>query len=243
MDAVAVTALIERVGAQLFTALAARPAELAADPLDVPALPPKRADVKCPSYDGSTDVENLIRRFEGIAELAQWLAELRLLHLQAALIGGSEDLGHAETEDGVLAALRLRYGLTAREATSRLEGIHRDTNTLLQDHANKFQKLGAVAHAGQSTEHRTEIIKEKLLSSLGNLGLQRHLLSIATPTIDEVVRAGNAYLQLTGTQVGPRAPEGCTYQVQGEDQTTIGGGKSGTRRPLRCSTADSRNAV
>lgn len=42
-----------------------------------------------------------------------------------------------------------------------------------------------------------------------------------TLTIDDVLRASNAYPQLTGTQVGLQNPAGHTYPVQKEDQTAI----------------------
>lgn len=64
--------------------------------------------------------------------------------------------------------------------------------------------------------YRQELTKERFLSSLSNLGLQRHLLGVPTPTIEAAVRAGNKYLQLTATHAGPRALSSRTYQLVDE---------------------------
>lgn len=58
--------------------------------------------------------------------------------------------------------------------------------------------------------------KEKLFSSLGNLGLQRHLIGVPIPTLEAAVRAGNEYPQLTATHSGGKPPGRHTYQVMGE---------------------------
>lgn len=63
-----------------------------------------------------------------------------------------------------------------------------------------------MVYADLPVEHRLEMTKEKFLSSLGNLGLQRHLLGVATPTIEDVVRAGNEYMRLNAGQTLSHLP-------------------------------------
>lgn len=72
-----------------------------------------------------------------------------------------------------------------------------------------------LAYAGLPEVHQLEMAKERFLS-LGNLGLQKHLLGVPTPTMEAAVKAGNEYLQLTATHSGARAPMGRTYHVTDE---------------------------
>lgn len=53
------------------------------------------------------------------------------------------------------------------------------------------------------------------MASLGNLGLQRRLLGVPTPTLEAPVRAGSEYLQLSTTHTERRVPGG-HFQVSGE---------------------------
>lgn len=91
----------------------------------------------------------------------------------------------------MLASLRLRYGITTREARSQLEYLKRDFNTPLQEHAETVERLGWIAHAGLPEQHVVEMIQEKFKASLNNLGLQKHLLGLPMPDLGATVRAGN----------------------------------------------------
>lgn len=71
-----------------------------------------------------------------------------------------------------------------------------------------------MAYAVLPADHQLEMAKERFLSSLGNLGLQRHLLGVAT--MKAAARASDEYLQLTVTHAGGRVCGAHTYQVTDE---------------------------
>lgn len=116
-----------------------------------------------------------------------------------SFIGGTQDLSHEDTVEGILASLQLRYGLTARETRGQIETIRRDPSLPLQEHASKMQKLAGIAYAGLPAAHRLQMTRERPLASLNNLGLQKHLLGVPTPDMEAMVIVGNGYLQLTTT--------------------------------------------
>lgn len=225
MDADALTALIETLGVRISQALQplavleerdrerARAAPVVPPPPPPPPAAPIKSDLRVPTFDGTGEVEGFITQFEGVAALAPWTPDVLLLQLQAALTGGAHDLGHGPTVEAILASLRLRYGITPREARGKLEALRKDPQTTLQEHSTLVGKLARLAYAGLPEVHQLEMAKERFLSSLGNLGLQKHLLGVPTPTMEAAVRAGNEYLQLTATHPGARTSMGRTYQV------------------------------
>ena len=75
---------------------------------------------KAPQYTGQEDIEYFISRFEEIAEANEWRPAATLLHLRDSLRDSAEECGCAATVQAVYAALRARFGLSHREARSRL---------------------------------------------------------------------------------------------------------------------------
>lgn len=128
MDAQAMTALFGELGAQISGAqhpLAGleerereRLARLSTLEEKEPGIPPQvKSDLRCLTFDGATKVEVFIDQFVGVTRLAQWPAEVRLLQVRATLLDGAQTLGHAPTEQRIMAALWLRYRLTFLEAS------------------------------------------------------------------------------------------------------------------------------
>ena len=91
-------------------------------------------------------------------------------------------------------SLRARYGLTPREAGARLAGLRKESRTSLQEHATEVERLVGVAYHGMEQEQRREMTVETFASTLNNPPLQRHLLAVATPTLEAAVRAGGEYI-------------------------------------------------
>ena len=85
-------------------------------------------------FDGQ-DVEYFVQQFMEIADANGWAPIATCLHLQEALTDGARECGRAGTIPGILAALRARYGLSAREARAQLASLKRDGQTSLQEHA------------------------------------------------------------------------------------------------------------
>ena len=161
-----------------------------------PAMPA----FKAPQFDGEGDVEYYIQQFTDVATANQWTEPAQLLYVRESLRDGARDCGKAPTVTGVFANLRARYGLTPREARARLAALRKDARTALQEHASEVEQLVGVAYQGMDADQRREMAVETFASTLNNPSLQRHLLAVATPTLEAAVRAGSEYLQIRPSQ-------------------------------------------
>ena len=161
---------------------------------------PAMSIFKAPQFDGEGDVEYYIQQFLDVAAANQWTEAAQLLYVRESLKEGARDCGKAPTVDGVFTNLRARYGLTPREARSRLAALRKDARTTLQEHATEVERLVEVAYQGMNAHQRQEMMVETFASTLNNPSLQRHLLAVATPTLEIAVRAGSEYLQIRPSQ-------------------------------------------
>ena len=171
-----------------------------------PAIP----HFKAPRYNGTGDVEMFIQQFRDVIGANQWPDDAALLHLRQALEGDAKDCGRPTELEGVFNNLRARFGLTPREARTRLNNEKKGFQTTLQEHASNIQSLVDVAYANLPQTTRHDLYLECFQNSLGSASLQRHLLAIKPATLDEAVLAGNEYLQV---QVRPTPPS-TVHQVE-----------------------------
>jgi hypothetical protein len=151
---------------------------------------------KPPTFNGEGDVELFISQFGEVADANQWEPAATLLHLREALKEGARDCGRAQRLTGIFTALRARFGLSPREARSKLNSLRRETSTTLQEHASEVQRLVDVAYADLPQCHKADMIVDTFCSTVGNAYLQRHLLAVPTHTLEDAVRAGNEFLQV-----------------------------------------------
>jgi hypothetical protein len=151
---------------------------------------------KTPTYDGKGDVELFIRQFVEVTDANGWQTAAALLHLREALKEGARDCGRAQSLMGIFTALRARYGLSPREARAKLNSLRREPATTLQEHASEVQKLVNVAYADLPQCNQADMVVDTFCSTVGNAYLQRHLLAVPTPTLEDAVRAGNEFLQI-----------------------------------------------
>ena len=119
-----------------------------------------------------------------------------LLHLREALQGGAREYGRPATTEEVFTALRSRYGLTPKEARSRLNGLKKESRQSLHDHAIEIEKLVRKAFGELPEEVQTNMMLDAFCGSLGNATLQWHLLAIRPETLNEAVQHGQEYLQI-----------------------------------------------
>lgn len=164
-----------------------------------PALPV----FKAPQFDGDGDVEYYIQQFVDVAAANQWAEPAQLLYLRESLREGARDCGKAPDVEGVFNNLRARYGLTPREARARLAALKKEARTSLQEHATEVERLVGVAYNGMNVDQQRDMAVETFASTLNHPALQRHLLAVATPTLETAVRAGGEYLQIRPSQSGP----------------------------------------
>jgi hypothetical protein len=164
--------------------------------LSTRAVQPAAERFKTPAYDGKGDVELFIRQFTEVTDANGWTTAAALLHLREALKEGARDCGRAQSLMGIFTALRARYGLSPREARAKLNSLRRESSTTLQEHASEVQKLVNVAYADLPQCNQADMVVDTFCSTIGNAYLQRHLLAVATPTLEDAVRAGNEFLHI-----------------------------------------------
>lgn len=161
--------------------------------------PPPRVDrekFSPPSFDGTGDVNFFIRQFEDVAVANEWNRGAIRIHLRACLKDAATACGQAETIEGIMTALRARFGMTAREAKAKIAVLRRDNKTTLQEHAEKVEKLVSIAYADFPHQHVTDMKLDLFHTTLGHPYLQRHLLAIQAPTMEAAIHAGNEFLQI-----------------------------------------------
>jgi len=160
-------------------------------------------EFKLPSYDGKTDVELFIQEFEEIRDANDWNRGASRLHLKGALVDSARDCGRPPTLEGVLDALRARFGLTTREARAKLASLRKEPNTTLQEHGVEVERLVGIAYADLEIDQREEMTMDLFVTTLGHLSLQRHMLAVRPADLAGMIQAGNEFLQLqTGSARG-----------------------------------------
>ena len=158
--------------------------------------PERLEQFKPPQFNGDGDVDLFIQQFTEVATASRWNQMATLLRLREALQDGAREYGRPDTVEGIFAALRGRYGLTPREARSRLSGLRRDYRTPLHDHAVTVEKLIRKAFHELPEATLVAMMLDSFCSSLGNAALQRHLLAMQPGTLAEAVLCGNEYLEI-----------------------------------------------
>ncbi len=162
-------------------------------------LPPMRVErekFQPPSFDGTGDVNFFIHQFEDVAAANEWGGGPARIHLRAALKDSATACGQAETVEGIMTALRARFGMTSREAKAKLATLRRDSKTTLQEHAERVEKLVGIAYAEFPRQHIDAMKLDMFHTTLGHPYLQRHLLAVQAPTLEAAIHAGNEFLQI-----------------------------------------------
>ena len=122
-----------------------------------------------------------------------WGAGSALLHLRERLKDQAKDCGQGQS---------VRFGMTTKEARTKLAGLRRTCRTTLQEHAMEVERLTNIAYPDLPDYTRQEMAVDTFCGSLENAYLQRHLLAIPTPTLEAAVRAGNEFLQVRPNMIG-----------------------------------------
>lgn len=86
-------------------------------------------DFKTSTFEGTGDAEYFIRQFDEVPEANDWGGAFTRLHLKEAIKDSAKDCVKAEETEQIFAACRVQVGLTAREATSSLTSIRKETKT------------------------------------------------------------------------------------------------------------------
>ena len=162
-----------------------------------------RVKIAAPTFDGTGDVELFVRHFTDVATASEWSDEMTLLQLRNSLRDKAVDCGRAVDFPAVVEALRMRFGTSASEAQALLANVRRDHRTPLQEYASHVSRLVNLANPELPADFRRILTLRTFKSTLGHVGLQRHLLVANVQTLEEAVRVGAEYLQI-GSQATSR---------------------------------------
>ena len=180
-----------------------------------PVVPAPAPQFRAPQYNGQGDVEYFVSRFEAVSDANDWGHAAALLHLREALKEDAEGCGKAPTVPAVYAALRARFGLSPREARSRLSTLRKEYRTSLQEHAAEVERLISIAYGELPIEYQAGLKVETFCSTLGYMPLQRHLLAVPAHTLEDAVRAGNEFLQI---KPGGEKSHASIRQIEDEEE-------------------------
>ena len=157
---------------------------------------PRPEQFKPPQFNGDGDVDLFIQHFSEVAEANQWNQVATLLHLREALQGSAREYGRPASVEAAFTALRSRYGLTTKEARTKLSSLKRDSRSTLHEHSIKVEKLVRKAFGELPCDTQAEMMLDTFCSTLNNTALQRHLLAIRPESLTEAVQHGNEFLQV-----------------------------------------------
>lgn len=155
--------------------------------------------LKLPQYNGEGDVAFFLQQFEQIADTSGWGEAIRILKIREVLVGKAQECGRGTDLQTIFANLRIRFGITQREARSKLRVLRKDPKSSLQVHATEVERLVNLAHPNLPRLYIQDLVLETFTSSLGYSSLQKHLLAMRIETLDAAVQAGNAFLELSNT--------------------------------------------
>ena len=176
---------------ELFEQLAGTLRELR---MDRPAERPEQ--FKPLQFEGEGDIELFIQHFIQVATANRWNEMSTLLHLRESLKGSAREYGRPGDVEAIFTALRSRYGLTPKEARSKLSTLKKDQRGSLHDHAIEVERLVRKAFEELPEATQSGIMLDTFCSSLGSASLQRHLLAVRPETMTEAIQYGNEYLQI-----------------------------------------------
>jgi len=103
------------------------------------ALPRDRYNLRPPIFRREGDIEQFIRKFEEVATLAKWPAQVCLLQLQTCPSGQAKSYALEPGVRHIFQALKSHLGMIASAATDCLRTIRRDKKTSIQDPANAIE--------------------------------------------------------------------------------------------------------
>lgn len=90
-------------------------------------------------------MDYFIRLFTVVSVAIDWEPSAIRFQLREILKDTASDFGQAEEVADIFAALKTRFGVTAREAMSRLTSLRKKPKATLAEHAAEVKKLVGVA--------------------------------------------------------------------------------------------------
>lgn len=159
---------------------------------------------RAPEFDGTQDVELFIRQFQDVAAANNWDAQATLLHLRKALVNRANDCGDGVDAAAIFAALRLRFGITPRQARDKLRYLAKDGRQSWHEFGATVERLINIAYPDLPAANRAELALDNFGRGIDNRALQRHLLAVPPANIPAAVRIAEEFMQVAGSSVKQR---------------------------------------
>jgi len=147
------------------------------------ALPMYRYHLQAPIFSGE-DVKQFITEFSDVAAICRWQNRVTLIQLRLCLAGPAKPYGISQDVGDIFEALRARFGLTARDARVQLQGLRRNPEINLREHATVVEGLAQVAYRDLPADSRQSLALDAILQSSNKLGLKQHLLVAEVETME-----------------------------------------------------------
>jgi len=116
-----------------------------------------------------------------------------LAKLWRALTGEAKPYGHRPSVDEIFLALRSGFGISASDARSRLQGLLREEDTSLQDHALTVQRLARIAYNDLPETQRRRYMLEDFTQSINHPSLPHRFQAKGVTSIEAALQEGEAY--------------------------------------------------
>jgi len=148
--------------------------------------------LKAPIFTSLEDVERFIQEFSKVIAITQSPPRVALIKLRMALTEQAKLYGLGASVDRIFTALRARSGISIKDVRVRLQGLRRQADTPLQDHATRVKRLAQVAYSDLPEAHRECYTNDAFVQSLNDLGLHHQLQARGVTMIGDALR--KAYL-------------------------------------------------
>ena len=158
---------------------------------------------KLGKFDGSGDVQLFLLDFDSVRVANRWDDAAALLHLKAALTDTAAACKRGADVDQVRNALRLRFGITPKQARDQIEWIRREPGQSLQALASEVDRLVGLGFANIPEPGRTHFAINTFKKALDHKAVEQHLLAVPTETLADTVRAADEFMSISKS----RAPK------------------------------------
>lgn len=195
--------------------------------------------IPAPKFKGVGNVEVFYQQFDQVAEMNNWSAAARLIHLRNSLDGPAQVCADGESEAEILASLLSRYGITRGQAREKLSRLERQKNQSYYDFAVEVDRLCGKAFPGEIVDReKMENLLEYFGKGMKDGGLYRFLHACKPRDITELVAATERYYGSASLGTGVSNRPTCPTSVN-----AAGVGDLVAEQPLRnTSNQQSRQA-
>lgn len=161
---------------------------------------PSRSRFKAPKYDGVSNLEVFINQFRDVTTANRWTEQEAVIHLRSSLEGEATDCSDGTNVEEIIDHLRTRFGLTARQARSKLGSLRLGSKQSLHSLGSEITRLVKIAYSQQDQIFQTEMGLETFSRALTQKSVQQHLLARPPQTMSEAIRTTEEFQRLSGVE-------------------------------------------